>query len=133
MSPDCVSRRTILTATSSISALALAGCSLPNESEPDFPAVSVQNSIDQTVTISLEISNAESRDVVVDDEFSLRPDEEREYEQLFTTAGKKSVTVRLESGASKEYSWETNPELGGSTLSILITEGRDIHISLIAR
>ena len=129
MAPADLHRRKILAAVSSASALALAGCSILDEQEQPPPKLRINNLSNQSVTVSLSVKNAESGELVIDEEVSVEPEGKHPYEQPFTTDGEKSLTASLKGGGTKEYSWRTAAEQGSSVVSVVIGKDGDLSIS----
>lgn len=126
---DNLSRRKVLASVSSVVPLALSGCSILDEQEQPPPKLRINNLSTQPVTVSLTVKDAESGEVVIDEEISLEPGGEHPYEQPFTTDGKKSLTASLKGGETKEYSWTTEVESRSSVVGIVIGKDGDLFIS----
>ena len=107
----------------------MAGCSILDEQEQPPPKLRINNLSNQSVTISLTVKDAESGEVVIDEEVSLEPGSKHPYEQPFTTDGEKSLTASLKGGATKEYSWATEVESRSSVVGIVIGKDGDLFIS----
>ncbi|WP_232686439.1 hypothetical protein [Halobacterium zhouii] len=125
---DRISRRSVLTAISSVSTLALAGCGLIEGERPP-PKLVISNLSNQTATVSLTVRDTASDEVVIDETVSLNPDETHPYNQPFTKRGEKSLTASLEGGETKEYAWRTVPERGPSVVAIVVSSDDEILVS----
>ncbi|MDL0140721.1 hypothetical protein PNP85_14565 [Halobacterium salinarum] len=119
-----MTRRGLLRAIGVCSAAGITGCLSQDEAR----SITVYNYRDETVTVEMRVVDVGSGDVAIDTEFSIDPDGQKVFGDIFDRDGKKKVTVSVPGVGSEEKTWRasSNPKTSGQ-LGISISEDIEIR------
>lgn len=115
-----LSRRRVLGLLVGIGSSSLAGCFSPHMGG-SVPELSFYNGTDQSVTVVVTVSQSPSDDHVIDETFTLAPEETREYTQPFTEEGRKHLTVVIDGTRRGTYEWEADADADSTGMSVVIS------------
>jgi hypothetical protein len=116
-SPPPRSRRDLLSALALLGTGVGAGCI---EMGGNVSDLSVYNSTEESVRISLEVSRSGDGTVVVDESFGLPAEENREFPHPFSRDGTKRLEITVDGSRTATAEWDETADADSSGLSVSV-------------